>query len=87
MSSASASLDTADTLKVRDGFCLPGGLNPGAPSGIDGNILPPATAGVGSSDPDENFDYFKALMESNVPPPGIGATNKDWDATPLEGWW
>lgn len=25
-----------------------------------------------------NFSFFRELMESNRPPPGIGATNRDW---------
>lgn len=76
--SQSATLDTAATLTTEAPFT--GEENPVAP-GLT------ATAGVapngresvqGKDEQEEDFDFFRFLMETNEPPQGISATNRDW---------
>lgn len=73
-------LDTAATLSLQEGVTVEGAVNPFAP-GLT------ATAGVapngresvqGKDEQEEDFDFFRHLMETNEPPPGISAENRDW---------
>ena len=75
-----ATLDTPATLTTERETPFVGEVNPTAP-GLT------ATAGVaphgresvqGKDEQEENFDFFRFLMETNEPVPGISAENRDW---------
>lgn len=78
--SHSATLDTADTLKWEREEPFAGEVNPAAPGReATAGVAPNGRGSVqGKDEQDESFDYFRFLMETNEPPQGISATNRDW---------
>lgn len=70
-------LDTADTVDLSEDATFEGEVNPSAPGREATAGVAPETESVQGKD-EQGEDFFRHLMESNSPPPGIGATNRDW---------
>lgn len=74
-------LDTSARLKLQEGTTFAGEENPVAPGReATAGVAPNGTESVQGKDEqvEEDFDFFRYLMESNEPPPGISAENRDW---------
>jgi hypothetical protein len=71
-------LDTAATLEVSGEAPFVGEENPTAPGlTATAGVAPNGRESVQGKD-EQDHDFFAHLMESNTPPPGIGAHNRDW---------
>jgi hypothetical protein len=70
-------LDTTATLALQGEVHLSGGSHPDGTSEEVAGVAENGTRSVQGKD-EEGEDFFRWLMESNTPPAGVSAINRDW---------
>lgn len=82
-----ATLDTPATLREQREVTFAGEENPVAPGReATAGVAPNGRESVqGKDEQEEDFDFFRFLMETNEPPQEISATNRDWLRVDADG--